>query len=375
MTEKHLLLAGGGHAQVEVLRQWAERPLAGWRVTLLTREAHSPYSGMLPGVAAGLYRPGDALIDIRALAARAGAALLVDSVLGLDPVARLLRRQAGEPIRYDLLSLNTGARPDLGQVPGAAAHAVPLKPIDALLPRLAALEARACAGQAIAVVGAGAAGTEMALALAARLGPRGVGLTLVAGGAGLLPGLPEGFRRRARAALAEASIALLEGEEVAEVTEAGLRFRRRAALPADTVLWATGAAPAAWLAESGLARDARGFLLVEPTLQAVGQPAIFAAGDVASLRDAALPKAGVVAVRQGAVLARNLRAAAEGRGLEAYRPQRDWLILLATGDGRAIGTRNGLTFGGRWVWWWKDRIDRRFMARYRVSAETRGESS
>ena len=373
MTDKHLLLAGGGHAQVEVLRQWAERPLAGWRVTLLTRDAHSPYSGMLPGVAAGLYRPGDALIDIRALAARAGADLLVDSVAGLDPAARLLRRQGGAPIHYDLLSLNTGATPDLGQVAGAAAHAVPLKPIDALLPRLAALEAEARPGQAIAVVGAGAAGTEMALALAARLGPRGVRLTLVAGGAGLLPGLPEGFRRRARAALAEAGIVLLEGEEVAEVTEAGLRFRRRAALPADTVLWATGAAPAAWLAESGLARDARGFLLVEPTLQAVGQPAIFAAGDVASFRAAPLPKSGVVAVRQGPVLARNLRAAAEGRALEAYRPQRDWLVLLATGDGRALGTRNGLVFGGRWVWWWKDRIDRRFMARYRVSAETRGE--
>jgi selenide,water dikinase len=374
MIQKHLLLAGGGHAQVEVLRQWAERPLAGWRVTLLTREAHSPYSGMLPGVASGLYRPRDALIDVRALAARAGADLLVDSVAGLDATARLLRRQGGEPIRYDLLSINTGATPDLGAVPGAVAHAVPLKPIDALLPRLAALEAQARPGHAIAVVGAGAAGTEMALALAARLGPRGVRLTLVAGGAGLLPGLPEGFRRRARAALSAADVALLEGEEVAEVTEAGLRFRRRESLPADTVLWATGAAPAAWLAESGLARDARGFLLVEPTLQAVGQPAIFAAGDVASLRDAALPKAGVVAVRQGLVLARNLRAAAEGRGLEPYRPQPDWLILLATGDGRALGTRNGFTFGGRWVWWWKDRIDRRFMARYRVSAETRGES-
>ena len=373
MADKHLLLAGGGHAQVEVLRQWAERPLAGWRVTLLTREAHSPYSGMLPGVAAGLYRPGDALIDIRALVARAGATLLVDSVRGLDPTARLLRREGGAPIPYDLLSINTGATPDLGQVPGASANAVPLKPIDTLLPRLAALEAGARPGQAIAVVGAGAAGTEMALALAARLGPRGVRLTLVVGGAGLLPGLPEGFRRRARAALATAGIALLEGEEVAEVTEVGLGFRRRTALAADTVLWATGAAPAAWLAESGLARDARGFLLVEPTLQAVGHPAIFAAGDVASLRDAPLPKAGVVAVRQGPVLARNLRAAAEGRALEAYRPQRDWLILLATGDGRALGTRNGLVFAGRWVWWWKDRIDRRFMARYWVSAETGGE--
>lgn len=364
MRGGHLLLVGGGHAHVEVLRQLARRPIAGWRVTVLTRELHSPYSGMLPGVAAGLYRPAEALIDMRALASRAGAELVLDSVTGLDPAARLLRRVAGAPLSYDLLSLNTGARPDVSRVPGAAAHAVPLKPIDALLPRLAALEAQARAGQTVAVVGAGAAGTEMALALAHRLGPRGVRLVLVAGAAGLLPALPAGMRRRAAAALAAAGVSLLAGEDVAEVTPAALLFAVGPMVAADIVLWATGAAPAAWLAESGLARDPRGFLLVRPTLQAAGQDAVFVAGDVASLIHAPLPKAGVFAVRQGPVLARNLRAAAEGRALESYRPQRDWLVLLATGDGRAIGTRNGLVFDGRWVWWLKDRIDRGFMARY-----------
>jgi selenide,water dikinase len=98
----------------------------------------------------------------------------------------------------------------------------------------------------------------------------------------------------------------------------------------------------------------------------VDQPEIFAAGDVASLLPEALPKSGVVAVRQGPVLARNLRAAAEGRPLEAYVPQRHWLVLVSLGDRRALGTRNGLVFGGRWVWWWKDRLDRSFMARYQA---------
>jgi selenide,water dikinase len=163
MAERHLVLAGGGHAHVEVLRQFARRTLAGWRITLVTREVHSPYSGMLPGVAAGLYRAQQALIDTRALAARAGATLLVDSVDALDPDARLLRRAGGAPIAYDLLSLDTGATPDLSRVPGAARHALPLKPIDALLPRLAALVDAARPGQCLAVVGAGAAGTEMAL--------------------------------------------------------------------------------------------------------------------------------------------------------------------------------------------------------------------
>jgi selenide,water dikinase len=364
MTERHLLLAGGGHAHVEVLRRLA--PLPGWRVTVLTREALSPYSGMLPGVAAGLYRREQALIDMHALAGRAGAMVVIDSVTGIDPAARLVRRAAGEAMGYDLLSIDTGATPDLSGVPGAAEHALPLKPIDALLPRLEALEGEIRRGQAVAVVGAGAAGTEMALAMGARLGPGGVRVTLVAGKAGLLPGLPDGVRRRARAALRDAAITLHEGADVAEVTRDAVLFGDAAPVAADAVLWATGAAPAPWLAESGLARDRRGFLLVEPTLQAQGQPAVFAAGDVASLIPDPLPKAGVFAVRQGPVLAHNLRAAALGEKLRTYEPQRAWLVLLSTANRRAIGTRNGLVFGGRWVWWLKDRIDRGFVARYQA---------
>jgi selenide,water dikinase len=364
MAEPHLLLAGGGHAHVEVLRRLARQPIEGWRVTLITRERHAPYSGMLPGVAAGLYRPEQALIDTRALAERAGAKLVLDSVEGLDPDARLLHRASGAPIAYDLLSVNTGATPDVSGVPGAAEHALSLKPIDALLPRLAMLTERARAGQVAAVVGGGAAGTEMAFALQARLGPRGVRVVLVAGEAGLLPGLPVGLRRRVAEDLAARGITLHEGADVAEMARDGLRFRASPPLPAEATFWATGAAPAGWLALSGLARDRRGFLLVGPTLQALGRKEIFAAGDVASLQPEPLPKAGVVAVRQGPVLARNLRAATQGRALEHYRPQRDWLVLLSLGDGHALGTRNGLVVGGAWVWRWKDWIDRRFIARY-----------
>jgi len=133
---------------------------------------------------------------------------------------------------------------------------------------------------------------------------------------------------------------------------------------ADAVLWALGAAAPDWLAGSGLALDPRGFVAVDATLRSRSHREVFAAGDVAGF-DPALPKSGVFAVRQGPVLASNLRAAAEGGRLVRYRPQRHGLVLLSLGDRRALGTRNGLVIGGRWVWWWKDMIDRRFVARYR----------
>lgn len=363
---RHLLLVGGGHAHVEVLRRLARRPMPGWRVTLLTREVLSPYSGMLPGVAAGVYRAEQALIDTRALAARAGAALLLDEAQGLDPAARRLRRAGGAPVGYDLLSIDTGATPDLRGTPGAAEFALPLKPIDALLPRLDALLARARPGLRIAVVGAGAAGVEMACALAARLGGQGVQVVLVAGAAGLLPGRPARLVARVAAEAARLGIVLRVGEPVAEVVRDGLVFPRSPPLATDAVLWATGAAAAPWLAATGLPRDAAGFLRVGATLQVEGHEGIFAVGDVAGFAPRPLPKSGVHAVRQGPVLEANLRAVAEGRAPRAYRPQRDALVLLALGDGRAIGTRNGLVASGRWVWWWKDRIDRAFMRRYQA---------
>ncbi|MGX9964030.1 FAD-dependent oxidoreductase [Roseomonas sp. F4] len=356
----HLLLVGGGHAHVEVLRQWAERPLPGWRVTLLTREWMSPYSGMLPGVIAGLYAPQEALIDITALAARCDAALILDRATGIDPARQCLRRAQGADVAWDLLSIDTGATPDTARTPGAAEHALPLKPIDALLPRLRGIFHEARPGQRIAVVGAGAAGVEVALALAVRLEAE---ITLVAGASGLLPGFPDRLRRRVTKALAARKVMLRAAADVASVEAGELHFADAPPLTADAIIWATGAAAAPWLADTGLARDTRGFLRVDACLRAEGHSHIFAAGDVASF-GAGLPKAGVFAVRQGPVLAANLRAVARGRPPRPYRPQRDYLRLLSLADGTALGTRNGLVFGGRWVWWLKDRLDRGFMARY-----------
>ncbi|NKE46641.1 FAD-dependent oxidoreductase [Roseomonas frigidaquae] len=357
---RHLLLLGGGHAHVEVLRQLGQNPLSGWRVTLLTREEMSPYSGMLPGVIAGLYRPEQALIDMPALTARSGVELLLDHCTGIDPRAKQVRRAGGADLAWDLLSIDTGATPDTSRTPGAAAHALPLKPIDALLPRMREITEAAQAGQRIVVVGGGAAGFEVACALAVRL-PASV--TLVAGASGLLPGFPDGLRRRAARALLRHGVALTEGHNVARVEDGLVHMEDAAPLPATAVIWATGAASAPWLAETGLARDARGFLRVDTCLRAEGHDAIFAAGDVASFPDP-LPKAGVFAVRQGPVLAANLRAVAMGEAPQPYVPQQDYLRLLSLADGRALGTRNGFVFGGRWVWWLKDRIDRRFIARY-----------
>lgn len=360
LPSKHLLLLGAGHAHVEVLRDFAQTPVPGLRLTVLSRERFSPYSGMLPGVIAGRYTPREALIDAPALAARAGATFIHDSAIAIDPHGRLVQRLGGEAIAYDLLSIDIGATPALG-AKGAADHAIPVKPIDALLGKLAGIDQ----ARSFAVVGGGPAGFEVALALRARHGKAPV--TLVAGLLGLLPSLPEGVRRRGAAALARHDIGLAEGHPVERVDAGTLHFAGRPPIMAAALLWCTGATAPGLLAASGLPCDAAGFVHVQAGLDVPGHPEIFAAGDAACFLSHPLPKAGVYAVREGPVLAANLRRAAAGEAPLPFHPQRNALLLLSTADGRAIGTRNGFVVQGGWVWRWKDHIDRAFMRRYSVT--------
>lgn len=353
----HLVLAGAGHAQVEALRQFARRPRPGTRLTLVTREAFAPYSGMLPGLVAGLYGFADAHIDAAGLARTAGAEFVLDEVCGVDAAQKLVLRRNGPPISYDVLSLDTGARPD-ASVPGAE-QAIAVKPIDRFLEQFEAMAARLGGSSRVAVVGAGAGGVELMLAAERRLRGGSRSFVLVAGSPDILPGFPAPFRQRLRAILAARGIEVLTNSRVSSLDRASLQTAS-GPVTADEVLWTTQAAAASWVRESGLPVDSGGFLRVDGYLQVVGQPSVFAAGD---MTDAA-PKSGVYAVRAGPVLGHNLRAALDGKALRWYRPQRRALYIVSTGERHGVATRNGVMLEGDWVWRVKDWLDRRFVARF-----------
>lgn len=359
------MLIGAGHAHLEVLRRLARHPIPGVSLTVLTREPQSPYSGMLPGLVAGQYTVAEGHVAVAPLVHAAGGTLVLDEAIGLDPVQRRVLTRTTGLMGYDTVSLDIGSRPNSGAIAGAAAHAVPVKPIDRFLARLAEVTVGIAAGtvRQIAVVGGGAAGVELILALEHRHRADGVGFTLVCGGTEILPGYPAPFRRRLAAILDRRGVAVVR-QAVSAVgpgwleTPAGRRF-------ADAVLLTTGAAPPGWLRGTGLVTDAAGFLRVGPTLQSPSDPRVFAAGDIIAF-EPEIPRSGVFAVRAGPVLAHNLAAAFTGSAMHPFRPQRHWLTIINDGDGGAVATRNGLVASGAWVHAWKDRIDRRFMAQYRL---------
>ena len=349
------MLLGAGHAHVEVLRRHARRPLPGVRYTLIAREPHTPYSGMLPGLIRGDYRFEQAHIDCARLATAAGARLVLAEADAIDLGARLVRAGAAGPVGYDLLSI------DVGGAPAMPAGGIPVKPIGRFLARLAELETALPTGARIAVIGGGAGGCELALALAHRLAGR-ARIALVTRGM-ILANAPDGARRRIRAALADRGVELHCGAAAIGHADGCLLLADGTSLPADAALWATGVVAPDFLADAGLACDVAGCVLVAATLCSVSHT-VFAAGDCACLDGNPRPKSGVWAVRAGAILADNLARAATSRALREWRPQRRALVIVGLGDGRAVAWRNGITVAGRLAWWWKDRIDRRWMARY-----------
>jgi len=373
---RDIVLVGGGHSHVGVLKRFGMRPEPGVRLTVICRDTHTPYSGMLPGYIAGHYGYDEVHIDLSRLAAFAGARFLRDEAIGLDRAARKVICRDRPPVAYDQLSINIGSTPSTSRVAGAGEFAVPVKPIHAFNERwLALLErVRRHAGPtSIAVVGAGAGGVELTLAMHYRLrnelralgrDPDELAFHLLDGCERILPTHNSAVRHAFERVLAARGVTIHLQAEVTQLSGGRLQTAGGKTLTADEIVWVTQAEGAPWLRATGLALDAAGFILVTGTLQTVTDPRVFAAGDIASMVEAPLEKAGVFAVRMAPPLARNLRLAVQGKPLAAYRPQRRWLALISTGDRSAVASRGLLCLQGGWVWRWKDWIDRRFMAKF-----------
>lgn len=373
---RDIVLVGGGHSYVVVLKSFGMKPLPGVRLTVICRDTHTPYSGMLPGYIAGHYSYDDVHIDLSTLAAFAGARFFRDEVIALDRAASKVICRNRPPVPYDRLSINIGSAPQMSQVEGAAEHAVAVKPIHLFNQRWLALLERVQrhAGKTrVAIVGAGAGGVELTLAMQYRLrrelqalgrDPNELSFHLFSSDANILPTHNRRVRRSFERVLNERQVVLHAPSEVTRVGADSLQTADGEVLAMDEIVWVTQAGGAPWLRQTGLALDEAGFIQVNEQLQSLSDPHVFAAGDIAAMVGHPLEKAGVFAVRQGKPLAANLRLSVQDAPLLSYRPQRHWLALISTGNRHAVASRGPLSWQGDWVWRWKDWIDRRFMNKF-----------
>jgi pyridine nucleotide-disulfide oxidoreductase family protein len=324
------------------------------------------YSGMLPGHISGFYQQAELLIDLRHLCRLANVQFIHAKACGMNLKQKQVLLDGGAaPLAAHVVSINVGGLPYMGGVAGAKSWAIPAKPVPRLLKgwvnALAAAENSASRLQII-LVGGGAGGVELALAMRSRL--RHAEFTIIHSGPRLLPGHNSSAQHIAHNLLPERNVAVITEARVVEVMPDSVRLDDGQRLAADFVFWVTQAVPPAWLGKSGLDVTREGFVRVQPTLQAINYPWIFAAGDAASIENRKLPKSGVFAVRMAKPLERNLRAYLSGCLLKDYKPQRYSLSLIGTADGRAIASYSHWAARSAFFWWLKNWIDRRFMRQF-----------
>ena len=363
-TTSHIVLVGAGHSHVEVLRRFRLRPDPSVRLTLITRAPETPYSGMVPGYVAGHYTRSDINIRADRLADFDGCTVLFGCASALNVDDRRVSLADGRSVAGDLISIDVGAVTDISDAPTNSGLVVSVKPMDEFERSWPTVEQRMISdvGIRIAVVGAGAAGVELALAIRHKLHrineatANQARIVLLERDDRILKGFSDGVRNRLTKILSK------HGVE----TRTNFRGFEEDGVPGffEILVWAAGVSPAVWLAKSGLAPDTHGFIAVNRQLQSISHPAFFAAGDAASMVETPRPKSGVIAVRQGRILAENLLRSTRGLPLKSFAPQKEWLSLISTGERYAVASRGRWTAEGRWVWYWKNWLDKRFVDRF-----------
>ncbi len=383
---KHLVLIGGGHSHLAVLKRLGMQPVPGLSVTLVTRDVITPYSGSLPAYLSGTCSHEQMHIDLAPLAQFAGARLIHQEVRHIDLESRTISLADRPAISFDILALNTGSAPDANLIAGAGAHAIPIKPIDKLIKRweqtrgeaISTLQARRSFH--IAIIGGGPASIEFALAIQSSLQSATskdeltrLKISLITADESLLAEHNSKVQTFAHAELIQRGIDPIMGTRVQRIDSGNLYFENSTSLQADTIFYATGASLPDWIGELGLQRSADGFVEVGHTLQSTSHRNVFASGDIATIVDTPRPKSGVYAVRHGKILAHNLIAFARGKRLRRYHPQKQTLALLNLGNGKAIASRGKFFFQGKFVWKLKNRIDSAFLHKYSRLPEMQAE--
>ncbi|MBD2484750.1 FAD-dependent oxidoreductase [Planktothrix sp. FACHB-1365] len=382
---KKLVLIGGGHSHAIILKKWGINPLSEVELTLITNVVKTPYSGMLPGYIAGFYTFDQCHINLPSLAQFCQAKIYIDQAINLDLEKNLVICENHSPIPFDLVSIDIGSTPATLTIPGAREQTIAVKPISQFLQYWQQLvdEIQQNPEQKIrlAIVGGGAGGVELALNIHSHLTQiyqqanqplNQLELHLIHQGERLLSERHPSLSQKVETILKNRNIYLHLNQTVDQVEATQnlikrIRCKSGLTLDCDRIFWVTQASASPWLKQTGLTTDKRGFILVNDNLQSISHPQVFATGDIATMVNYPRPKAGVFAVRQGQPLLENLKRSLQEKPLKPFIPQQEFLILIGTGDRKALASKGWFNMGPNSLFWrWKDYLDQKFMRQFRL---------
>jgi NADH dehydrogenase FAD-containing subunit len=360
---KKLLLVGGGHAHLHVVKQLQRNPIKGVEVTLISASKYQYYSGMFSGYTEGLYTKEDIRINSEKLAQNSNVSWKEDVVTAVDAEQKMLLTASGEIHRFDIISFDIGSLTAGIDTLGVADNALRIKPnyhyVDVI--------EQARESEKICVVGGGAAGIEISLSLSEWRKKQQIQspVTLISN-TRLLEQKDASVSAKIENIVTTSGINLLTNETVTSVHPNYYMTSTGKKEAYDNIIWLTGPKAHGLFKSSNLPTNEDGYLLVEDTLQVKKHPFMFGAGDCITLRDyPTIDKAGVYAVKQGKVLYKNLLAFIYGTDGERYIPQKDYLSILSIGNKEGFLLFKDFAFKGKWTWYVKNKIDTTFINNYK----------
>lgn len=366
---KRLVLVGGGHAHMMTLAGLREFLAKGHETVVIGPSDYHYYSGMGPGMLGKTYAPEEIRFATRRVVEKRGGKFIKDRAVAVDPHERAIRLESGDTVTYDIVSFNAGSGISEELAISEETDIFPVKPIEGLLNAQSRVLERISEKQiTIAVVGGGPAASEIAgnvwrLAKDSRkIMPK----IRVFAGKKFMARFPENVARLVFESLKKRGIEILEQGYAKEIRLGRIVLESGESHGADIIFLATGVAPSRIFSDSGLPTGPDGGLLVNEYLQSVAHPEIFGGGDCICFQNMTLDKVGVYAVRQNPVLKHNLMAALDGGDLRPFNPGGDYLLVFNLGDGTGVLRKKGIVFKGKFAFFIKDRIDKRFMKKFQA---------
>ena len=362
--KKQLVLLGGGHAHVQVLRKLCMNFYEGLHVILVNDSLESAYSGMTPAYIQDFYKVNEIMIDLQRLCFNAGVTFVNDEVIQLQTEKKKVILKNHPSIHYDLLSINTGCVSKRNNIKiYENSKNIFIKPINNLIKNLKTLDAltKNTNNIKINIIGGGVAAFEISFALRQRFQNK-VLINIISKDILSEKNLNTKSVSELKKIAKNMNISLKESN-VIEIKKNELLLSNGETFPSDLNLISTGAQLPAWIQNSSLEKLDE-FIGVKTNLQSINDENIFAVGDVANILDFRRPKSGVMAVRQGQLLKENIFLKIKGKKLKKFRPQKNWLYIIGTYPNKALLNYLSFSFHSEWCWVLKKWIDKSFIKRF-----------
>jgi NADH dehydrogenase len=380
-----VVIVGGGASGLELatrLGDYMFRTATG-RVTLLDRARTHMWKPLLHAVAAGSMDPSEHELNYLAQAYWHHFRYRFGEMVGIDRAKKLVAMAATyddegrqitpeRSVRYDTLVIAVGSITNDFGTPGVAQFAVPLETteqarrfnrrlINACVRATTQAEPVRPGQLHIAIIGAGATGTELAAELhrtAREVVAYGmdridvekdIRIILLEAGPRILPALPERISNATRELLEKLGVQVMTGARVLEVLADGVRLASGEFIASELVVWAAGVkAPPVLRELDGLEVNRINQLVVTETLQTTVDPDIFAMGDCAQCPrpgyPTPVPPRAQAAHQQASHLYRQIRNRLEGKPMAPFT-YRDFGSLVSLGHYSTVGSLMGFVVG------------------------------